>query len=223
MIKLKCCIYLLSGNYFNVSMFVFLSSIDHNLFWLINSHHSYFFDCFFSIVTYLGNGWVVAPVLLAIVVKKIPRKKLFPFIVFSTIFMVGSALINTQIKQSINRPRPMAFFGNETNQIRLAQPRASQAPYAVHVVGERMCCNSFPSGHANTAFSAATLVALRFGGVFWWAYLPAGIVGYSRIYMGAHFPSDVGAGALLGVVVLWIGLRMYYWFDRRGTVRHDKQ
>ena len=204
-------------------MLAFLSTIDHNLFWLINSHHRFFFDCFFSVVTYLGNGWVVTPVLLAIVLIKVPRKKLFSFIVFSTIFMVGSALINTQIKQSFNRARPMAFFVNETSRVRAAQPKASGASYAVHVVGERMCCNSFPSGHSNTAFSAATLVALSFGNMFWLAYLVAGIVGYSRIYMGAHFPSDVAAGALLGVFVLWIGLKIYFWYDRKGTLRNDKQ
>lgn len=57
---------------------------------------------------------------------------------------------------------------------------------------------SFPSGHATTAFAAAVVLALwypRGAGVFVGS---AVLVGLSRVMLGAHFPSDVLAGALLG-------------------------
>jgi membrane-associated phospholipid phosphatase len=197
-------------------MFTILLHIDHNLFWFINSLHCAFLDNFFLITTNLGNGWVVTPVLLLIAFIKVPRQKLGPFIISATLFMVGSGLINTQIKQSLDRQRPLTFFANETG------PR-SDKQYPVHAIGERLYHNSFPSGHSNTAFAAATLLALSFGGMYWLAFVVAGFVGYSRIYLGTHFPSDVVAGALLGFIVMWIWFKLYLWYDRRKAQSNDKE
>jgi membrane-associated phospholipid phosphatase len=66
------------------------------------------------------------------------------------------------------------------------------APYAMA---------SFPSGHATTAFALAAVLSLWYPR--WtaaWLALAA-IVGCSRIALGSHFPSDVAAGAILGVAV----------------------
>ena len=60
---------------------------------------------------------------------------------------------------------------------------------------------SFPSGHASTTFSLATMFALRYPKypqVYAPMYLWALIVGYGRPYFGMHYPSDVLAGALIG-------------------------
>jgi membrane-associated phospholipid phosphatase len=71
---------------------------------------------------------------------------------------------------------------------------------------------SFPSGHTIAAFSVATVFADRYRRrpeasgsgprwVPWVAYGLAGLVGFSRITLQAHFPSDVFAGAALGYVI----------------------
>ncbi len=62
----------------------------------------------------------------------------------------------------------------------------------------------FPSGHTVAAFSIATVFAERYRRhrwVPWVAYGLAGLVGFSRVTMQAHFPSDVFAGAVLGYTV----------------------
>lgn len=55
---------------------------------------------------------------------------------------------------------------------------------------------SFPSGHSMVAFALAETYGKSYGR--WLTYPLAAAVGYSRIYVGAHWPSDVLAGALLG-------------------------
>ncbi|TLY24112.1 MAG: phosphatase PAP2 family protein [Nitrospirae bacterium] len=61
--------------------------------------------------------------------------------------------------------------------------------------------DSFPSGHAANAFGAATVLAWFFPAVRVPLYLVAGLVAVSRVLRGSHFPTDVLAGAVLGVVI----------------------
>ncbi len=95
----------------------------------------------------------------------------------------GSALISEVIKITVNRTRPADRYPTEI------------------FVNSPTHGSSFPSGHTTLAFATATTIALQYRK--WYvvvpAYLWAGSVGYSRMYLGKHYPSDVLGGAIVGM------------------------
>jgi membrane-associated phospholipid phosphatase len=69
------------------------------------------------------------------------------------------------------------------------------------IIGYRARGRSFPSGHTSQAFFMATLMAQHFHASVWAVFLLYAIallVGITRMYVGAHYPRDVLAGAILG-------------------------
>ena len=90
-------------------------------------------------------------------------------------------LLNLAIKQLVKRPRP---FLTDPNLV----PVYRAGGY------------SFPSGHTSSVFSAVTALSRAYPK--WYVIAPsflwAASVGYSRMYLGVHYPTDVGAGAILG-------------------------
>ena len=71
------------------------------------------------------------------------------------------------------------------------------------IVGYRASGRSFPSGHTSQVFFMATLLVQHFHAGVWVVFLlyaMATLVGITRIYVGAHYPRDVLAGAILGSV-----------------------
>lgn len=79
--------------------------------------------------------------------------------------------------------------------------------FALEVISARISqvdSPSFPSSHAANLFGAIWLLVLVRGKRWLWGLLVATAVGLSRIYLGVHYPSDVIAGALLGLACAWL-------------------
>lgn len=76
---------------------------------------------------------------------------------------------------------------------------------------------SFPSGHSSSIFSTATSLSLAYPK--WYVVAPsfafAGVVGYSRTYLGAHYPGDVLAGAILGSGTAYLTYKAQKWLFRK--------
>ena len=68
--------------------------------------------------------------------------------------------------------------------------------------------HSFPSGHSATSFAAALVLAHAVPRRAWLFYVLAVAIGFSRIYVGVHYPIDVLGGALLGLGVATALLRL---------------
>lgn len=68
---------------------------------------------------------------------------------------------------------------------------------------------SFPSGHAAGAFVFAMLVAEFYPSLLLPGLMLAGLVGGARVMLGVHYPTDIAAGALLGVFTAVLGLNLW--------------
>jgi membrane-associated phospholipid phosphatase len=112
----------------------------------------------------------------------LPGREPMSAVRLSVILGVESIVVNGGIKQLFRRVRP-EWTSDDPRPHRLRQPRTS----------------SFPSGHASSAFTAAGVLAA--GGDPLWPiyYAIAVVVASSRAYVRIHHPSDVVAGAVLGV------------------------
>jgi undecaprenyl-diphosphatase len=69
------------------------------------------------------------------------------------------------------------------------------------VIGKKPGHFSFPSGHSAASFAGAWLISRHFPRLTPLLYAIASLVGFSRVYLGAHYPGDVLSGATFGVVL----------------------
>jgi membrane-associated phospholipid phosphatase len=189
-------------------MFETLLHWDHLVFLFINTRHTAIFDLFFGTITWLGNGYVITPVILAIFLLKLPKHRWFEVIVVSTICLSVAGLLNYQIKDTTNRSRPLGYF--ERNFSQYNELNSVKAELPIHVIGEKLRGHSFTSGHTVTVFGGAVVISWALGRFFLLPFVIALFVGYSRIYVGAHFPIDVVAGAFFGTL---LPLLMLHIFD----------
>jgi undecaprenyl-diphosphatase len=117
------------------------------------------------------------------------------------------ALAVEGVKWAVDRDRPARHFAAGTG----------EQPADVRMPAERLHERSFPSGHAQAAFGAATYVSLLYPRWSLPAALLAALVGLSRVYLGVHFPLDVLGGALFGIAFSTAGFALQRRWTRRGT------
>jgi undecaprenyl-diphosphatase len=118
----------------------------------------------------LGAVWLAIGIVLGLLWRR-------PSLFVAVLVAVGAAdLLTALIKEVVPRHRPFE-----------------------HQLGRSERNHSFPSGHTATAFAGATVLsafAPRYRILF---YALACLIGFSRLYNGVHYPTDVLAGAVLGV------------------------
>jgi undecaprenyl-diphosphatase len=161
-----------------------LQSVDARVFLAINHlpHTSWSNQALYSITSVMngGWGWVLGLLAASMVDKKRGRRALrdvVPPLWFATM------TVEYPVKSYFRRRRPF---------IDVVQAIA---------VGRKPGNYSFPSGHSASAFAGAWLLHRHYPGMAPLWYSIAGVVAFSRIYLGAHYPGDVLTGALAGVAI----------------------
>ncbi len=80
---------------------------------------------------------------------------------------------------------------------------------------------SFPSGHTSLVFTMATILGLKFRKLYP-ALIIAAIVGFSRIYLGVHYPGDILGGIIIGVLSGLLALKLGdFIFKKFGVYNGD--
>jgi undecaprenyl-diphosphatase len=179
-----------------------LEQLDQKLFLFLNSINSPFYD---QVMYTLTGKLIWIPLYLSIIVFlafKYKRKFLILLI-----FIIVAAILADQtsviIKNLTQRLRPC---------------HEPELKGLVHMIkGECGGMYSFVSSHASNSFDVA-LISLLLIKRRWYSIsiiIWALVVGYTRIYLGVHYPGDVICGSLLGAVIGWSVISLYELADNK--------
>ncbi len=182
-----------------------LIELDKKLFLFLNSFHHPLLD---PVMFYITKTFFWLPLyafLIFLVFKKYKQQGWY--------VLLGAALtifLADEITSSLMKP----FF---------ARLRPSHEPTLsglVHLVNDyRGGLYGFASSHAANTFGTALFVWLAFRSSYrWmgWIFLWAGLMTYTRIYLGVHYPGDILVGAAVGLGSGWAGFRLSKWvLDRK--------
>ena len=179
-------------------MWDLIEKADHGLFYLINRDgQTDFFDILMPIFSNLN--YFVVPfglVFIFLLVKKNVKLRVLAFTILLLI-LVSDNLCTLVFKEIFNRPRPYHSISNVHMYYRVSKKWSTTPQLKEKVYGKS---HSLPSCHATNMFAIAILLSFYFRQFWPVFYLIALLVGYSRIYLGDHFPLDVFAGGVAGTL-----------------------
>jgi membrane-associated phospholipid phosphatase len=179
-------------------MITLLDRLDKELYvWIFDNLHNTFFDQYIPYLR-ITTTWIPFFILLAFFLyKKYDTKSFLKSIVLLTIIILLSDQIAAHVlKPIILRPRPCHQFN-------------------ISILVDCGSGYSMPSAHAANFFALSYFI-LKFLSnklLIFITFISAVIVGLSQIYVGVHFPFDIVAGAILGMVISKVCICIYNYIN----------
>ncbi|MFH0749743.1 MAG: phosphatase PAP2 family protein [Candidatus Gottesmanbacteria bacterium] len=179
-----------------------IGSIDTSVFYAINHlPHGWFVDGFFGLVSGLGDsGFIWFVIGIWLIAKEELKDKRF-FLPLGLAGFFSWFFSECIIKSFIARLRPSTILDDA---VVIGFPNGY----------------SFPSTHTTLAFALAFVLSYKEPKYTKWFYLLAILIGFSRIYVGHHYPGDVLAGMVLG---LCIGVFTIVWYRNYAMKKGKKK
>jgi undecaprenyl-diphosphatase len=173
-----------------------LAAFDTHLFLFFNATLANpLFDVIFPAITN-PYFWIVPALIAAFFFIRKERSKALIIIGLALITVgISDPVCNRVIKPAVHRMRP-------------CNPNV-HIDHARYLSG-RKTSKSFPSSHAMNMFAEAMLFSLFYRKRALWFFTFAALIGFSRIYVGVHYPLDVAGGAIGGIIV---GGLVYYMYS----------
>ena len=158
----------------------------------------------FDEITFLGNSFVVMGIAGIVGLFLWYSKVYRAYVMGLVVTLLSAATTGYAMKVLVGRARPSGLI-----------PSLSETSF------------SFPSGHATAAMALYGFLAYLLCRLFptkkptviTAATLLIGSIGFSRLYLGVHFPSDILAGYILGGICLLIGISVAEDLEHKGVVR----
>ena len=184
-----------------------LFSMDQDLFQFINSQVANpFLDVPMAALSSWAVWWPLAVVAgLVCLIKGGFRARAMVLVAVLSVALCD-AFVCRNLKKLSERPRPHeTMSGVRTIDLQKATPRVLAVFLPIKEKVSKVdrpaeSGRSFPSSHAANCFAIATVVFLFHRRWGWLAFVPAGLVALSRMYVGVHWPTDVLAGSMLGIL-----------------------
>jgi undecaprenyl-diphosphatase len=180
-----------------------LEHLDQQLFLFLNSLNSPFWD---QVMHAISGRVIWAPLYMAILIYLGVKYKRKFFVILLFIILAVSFADQGSVQ----------LFKNIFHRLRPCHEPALAG--MVHLVnGECGGLYGFVSSHAANSFNVA-LLSLMFINKRWYTIciiIWASIIGYSRIYLGVHYPGDVISGSLLGALIGWSIYKLYELTDKK--------
>jgi undecaprenyl-diphosphatase len=180
-------------------------NLDHWLFLVLNRDIANpVFDWIFPAIT--NRGFWVMPGLIAAGIFIVKKR-------WTAMIILGLAFITVGITDPMCDKLIKPFF----HRLRPCHPH-----YFVlggHFLSGMKDTLSFPSSHAMNMFGQAMLFTLFFRRFWYWYFGFAALIGFSRIYVGVHYPLDVLGGAIFGIA---IGFLVFLLYTRIGKFSKNR-